>query len=167
VNYSSARHIFLALAGYLMMGPCAALVWRGRRTAALPVVLSLILAGQFTAQALGELAMWRDSSHRSRQLAGLLRAGNYERDAVVIIDSAPPGFSVFFWEWGLPFAVEEPFMDFRARLVPPSTGWYCCNALFPSRDTILQEVAAGRVQDVHHIVFNTTTNQFQEKSGGQ
>src|SRR5206468_12891616 len=104
----------------------AAAMWRPNRALVptLAMVVCLVLGIQLTRHTTQWLPAWGESATYSRQLFQLLRDGRYSSDDVVVVESAP-SVPTFLWQWALPFAVQEPFMDLRARVVA-APDWYCC-----------------------------------------
>ena len=163
VTYDSNRHLFLVVAGPITALAATAGMWRLSRPI-VPLVaaaLCFVLAVKLTRHSSNWLPVWNESSAYSRQLFELLKGGRYEAEDVVILNSGPP-VPVFFWQWTLPFAVDEPFMDFRARIVA-DPGWYCCPQWEAKRTAIVQEISAGRAGRVHRIDFNPSTRRFEER----
>jgi hypothetical protein len=166
VQYASPRHILLAVAGpVVVLSLAATMLWRERRIVPIAAVaICMIIGFQFATRTTRSLPLFEASSQHSRQLSQLLKDGTYDSDAVVVLSSAPP-VPVWFWQWALPFAVEPPFMDLRARIVAPSD-WYCCAGWQAKRESMVREIASGTVKRVHQIDFNPTTNRFEEQPAG-
>jgi energy-coupling factor transporter transmembrane protein EcfT len=161
VSYESPRHIFMALAGPLVaLSSAATLLWHDRRLVpAAALALTLVLGYAFVPRTLDRLAAWEQSSRYSRQLSQLLSTADYAAGSIVVVNSSPP-VPVFFWNWALPFAVEPPFMNFRARIVAPAE-WYCCPQSLAGRDAIFNEITAGADLRVHIVDFNAVTDSFE------
>jgi hypothetical protein len=160
VHYDSPRHMFLVIAATSALLPAlAAILWRkSRRLAGAIVGLCLVLAGFFWSRTVADLPRWELSSNYSRQLSELLQEQTFPEDSIVLFNSSPD-LPVFFRQWTLPFAVEAPFLNLRARFVS-KPDWYCCPSWTPKKESLLREVDGGTTQRVIRIDFDQATGRF-------
>lgn len=163
VTYQSPRHIFLASAGPLVALSGAATVSRRARPRAAfaALFICLIALVQFTEYTRDALPAWHASSRYSRALVELLRDRNDSPDTVVIVQSAPP-VRVWFWQWALPFATQEPFVNVRARIVGVPD-WSCCPGMDKEREALLRDVSTGAVRQVRYVGFNAAAGRFEDE----
>jgi hypothetical protein len=147
VTYSSARHLYLTSAGLSIA--LASLIlpgklrhetrWiTGRVIAAVALVLLYGLALRWN------MGKWIENGVESQKfvttLAPLLRS--LPRGSIVLIDIPETGRGAWFWSWGLPFALQRPFMneDLYAQFaIVERPGVYCCppNQWWAAKQTAL------------------------------
>jgi hypothetical protein len=62
-------------------------------------------------------------------------------------------------QWTLPFAVQPPFLDLRAKFVS-KPDWYFCSSWAPKRDSLLREIDTGTPHRIFRIDFDQATGRF-------
>jgi hypothetical protein len=115
VTYSSARHLYLISAGLSIA--FASLIFPGRLRAETPWAAGRIVAATALLVLYGLALRWNVErwivngveSHRFvSALPSLLRP--VPRGRIVLIDIPETNRAAWFWSWGLPFALEQPFV---------------------------------------------------------
>jgi hypothetical protein len=160
VGYESPRHIFLIVAAPLVLLPVAImLIWKRSRVGAVVlVVLAVVLMAGFVRTSIRALAEWERSSRYARQFIELFAENNYPADAVLTLDSFPDARTLFL-HWALPFALEPPFSNVRARYVS-RLNLYCCEKAFQDSREFLKEVDNGKHRNLYRIEFDNTADRF-------
>jgi hypothetical protein len=160
IHYESPRHVFLVMAAASALVPAlAALLWRKFPQPAGAIVgFCLVLSGFFWTRTVNDFVVWEQSSNYSRQLSELMQEQTFPEDSIVLFNSSPD-LPVFLRQWTLPFAVEAPFLNLRARFVS-RPDWYCCPSWTPKRESLLREVDGNTTQRVVRIDFDQATGRF-------
>lgn len=160
VHYENSRHIFLLVGGPLVLLPAAsALAWKKHWLAGMTLLtLGAGLMFGLLKPTLKSLSEWERSARYSRQLSVLLIQNDYPANSIVVFNSLP-GVSTLHRHWSLPFAMEPPFVNLRARYVSV-WNWYCCDKPFLDSRVFLKELEAGVPQQIYRIDFDAVQDRY-------
>ena len=134
VTYSSARHLYLISAGLSIA--FASLIFPGRLRAETPWAAGRIAAAAALVVLYGLALRWNierwivngvESQRFVAGLPSLLRSVPSGR--LVLIDIPETNRAAWFWSWGLPFALEKPFLAedlYRQFAIVERPAVYCC-----------------------------------------
>jgi hypothetical protein len=147
VTYSSPRHLYLTSAGLSIA--LASLILPGRLRDKTQWMAGRIIAAAVLVLLYGlalrwNMGGWIENGVESRKfvnaLPPLLRSLPHGR--IVLIDIPETNRAAWFWAWGLPFALQKPFLaeDVYAQFsIVERAGVYCCppNQWWAAKQTLL------------------------------
>jgi hypothetical protein len=147
VTYSSARHLYLTSAGLSIA--VASLILPGRLRDKIPWTAGRIIAAAVLVLLNGLALKWNtgkwiengiESQKFLTALPPLLRS--LRPGSIVLIDIPETNRGAWFWSWGLPFALEKPFLPedlYPQFAIVERPGVYCCpqNQWWMAKETAL------------------------------
>jgi protein O-mannosyl-transferase len=147
VTYSSARHLYLTSAGLTIA--LASLILPGRLSAETRWTAGRLIAAAVLVLLYGlalrwNMGRWIENGVESQKfvtaLPSLLRS--VPRGSIVLIDIPETNRAAWFWSWGLPFALQEPFLPedlYGQFAIVERPGVYCCpqNQWWAAKQTVL------------------------------